>query len=115
MDTKNTHLLLFSAAFLVLGFVLGRVTGRQAPRGVQGHGPQHLRWSGQGEAEVEVRMIADGEFEGDTAFELPGGGQVHVVRNGDEYEVEVDIDEDKEDAGKPVRVERRVIVVTEEQ
>ena len=37
MESKNTHLILFSAVFLVLGFLLGRVTGHQGPRMHKGH------------------------------------------------------------------------------
>ena len=33
VEFKNTHLILFSAVFLVLGFLLGRVTGHQGPLG----------------------------------------------------------------------------------
>ena len=80
--------------------------------------------------QVEENVSHDpggGEFEGDTVFELPGGGTVNVVRNGDEYEVEVEVDEMMEDAEKTVRVrrergqdgevrvEKRVIVVKEEE
>jgi hypothetical protein len=123
MDSKNTHLILFSAAFLVLGFVLGRVTGHHGPH--EGHGDVH--WVGADDAEVQVMMLTDEEFEGDTVFELPGGGTVNVVRNGDEYEVEVEVDERMEDVEKTVRVrrergqdgevrvEKRVIVVKEEE
>lgn len=123
MDSKNTHLILFSAAFLVLGFVLGRVTGHHGPRG--GHGDFH--WVDADDAEVQVMMLTDEAFEGDTVFELPGGGTVNVVRNGDEYEVEVEVDERMEDVEKTVRVrrergqdgevrvEKRVIVVKEEE
>ena len=76
---------------------------------------------------MQVMMLTDEEFEGDTVFELPGGGTVNVVRNGDEYEVEVEVDERMEDVEKTVRVrrergqdgevrvEKRVIVVKEEE
>ena len=79
------------------------------------------------DAEVQVMMLADDAFEGDTVFELPGGGTVNVVRNGDEYEVEVAVEEMMEDVEKnvrvrrereqdgEVRVEKRVIVVKEEE
>ena len=123
MDSKNTYLILFSAAFLVLGFVLGRVTGHHGPRG--GHHDFH--WVGADDAEVQVMMLTEEELEGDTVFELPGGGTINVVRNGDEYEVEVEVDEMMEDIEKTVRVrrergqdgevrvEKRVIVVKEEE
>ena len=141
MDSKNTHLILFSAAFLVLGFVLGRVTvlhhGPHGKRGThkgceahEGHG--EFMWVGEGDTDVQVMMLSDEEFEGDTVFTLPGGGTVNVVRNGEEVEVEVEMDDvDLEelmgDVGKhvrvtreegadgEVRVEKRVIVVREEE
>ncbi|MDG1674461.1 MAG: hypothetical protein P8H88_03360 [Flavobacteriales bacterium] len=123
MDSKNTYLILFSAAFLVLGFVLGRVTGHHGPRG----GHHDFQWVGADDAEVQVMMLTEEELEGDTVFELPGGGTINVVRNGDEYEVEVEVDEMMEDIEKTVRVrrergqdgevrvEKRVIVVKEEE
>ena len=37
MEVKNNHLILFSAVFLVLGFLLGRVTAHQGPRMHKGH------------------------------------------------------------------------------
>jgi hypothetical protein len=112
MEAKNTHLLLFSAAFLILGFLLGRVTapGGHGPRGPHAHGEFH--WVEDGEAQVEVALLADTEFEGDTVFELPGGGTANVVRNGDEYEVEVELDEQARDG--QVRVEKRIIVIQKE-
>lgn len=142
MDSNNTHLILFSAAFLVLGFLLGRVTGHHGPRGCHDKGchgksghsgceaheaHSDFHWVGADDAEVQVMMLTEEEFEGDTVFELPGGGTVNVVRNGDEYEVEVEVEERMEDVEKTVRVrrergqdgevrvEKRVIVVKEEE
>ncbi|MGB1384633.1 MAG: hypothetical protein ACPG66_07915 [Flavobacteriales bacterium] len=112
METRNTHLLLFSAAFLILGFLLGRMTakGGHGPRGPHAHGEFH--WVEDGEAQVEVAVLADTDFEGDTAFALPGGGKVNVMRNGDEYEVEVEVDEKARDG--EVRLQKRVIMIQEE-
>ena len=71
MESKNTHLILFSAVFLVLGFLLGRVTGHQGPRMHKGH-PGCMEvgdnlWVSDGE--VEVMMFTDEEFEGDSVEE----------------------------------------------
>jgi hypothetical protein len=123
MNAKNTHLLLFSAAFLLLGFLLGRVT---APGG-HGRGCGHThghRAQGEchgleaGDAQVEIALLTDADFEGDTAIALPGGGTVHVVRNGEEYDVEVEVDAKVREGARrdqtELRVEKRVVVIQEE-
>ena len=139
METKSSHLFLFSLAFLLIGFLLGRVTAPQGAHGCQTKGPKQctqnsndeFKWVEEGNADVQVMMLADEDFDGDTAFTLPGGGKVNVVRNGDEYEVEVEMDEGiegmeevekqvvvrKEELsdGSGVRVEKRVIVIKEEE
>ena len=133
MESKNTHLILFSAVFLVLGFLLGRVTGHQGPRMHKGH-PGCMEvgdnvWVSDGE--VEVMMFTDEEFEGDTVITLPGGGVVNVTSNGDDMEVEVNMEEvmesmtggqtqdvqiiRKESGDGEVRVEKRIVVVRDEK
>ena len=89
-------------------------------------------WVGEGDTDDQVMMLSDEEFEGDTVFTLPGGGTVNVVRNGEEVEVEVEMDDvdleelmgdvekrvrvtREEGADGEVRVEKRVIVVREEE
>ena len=83
-------------------------------------------WVSEDAEDVQVMVVSDEAFEGDTAFALPGGGTVNVIRNGEEMEVEVDMDALMEDAEKrvkvtreeaadgSVRVEKRVIVVRDE-
>ena len=131
MESKNTHLILFSAVFLVLGFLLGRVTGHQGPRMHKGH-PGCMEvgdnlWVSDGE--VEVMMFTDEEFEGDTVITLPGGGVVNVTSNGDEIDVEVNMEEVMESmaGGQDVQiirkesgdveghVEKRFVVVRDEK
>ena len=83
-------------------------------------------WVSEDAEDVQVMVVSDDAFEGDTSFALPGGGTVNVVRNGEEMEVEVDMDALLEDAEKrvtvtreegadgSVRLEKRVIVVRDE-
>ena len=132
MESKNTHLILFSAVFLVLGFLLGRVTGHQGPRMHKGH-PGCMEvgdnvWVSDGG--VEVMMFTGEAFEGDTVITLPGGGVVNVTSNGDDMEVEVNMEEvmermtggqtqdvqiiRKESGDGEVRVEKRIVVVRDE-
>ena len=129
--TKNTHLILFSAVFLVLGFLLGRVTGHQGLRMHKGH-PGCMEVGDNvwvSDEEVEVMMFTDEEFEGDTVIALPGGGVVNVSSNGDEIDVEVNMEEvmesmtgggdvqiiRKETGDGEVRVEKRIVVVRDEE
>ena len=133
MEVKNTHLILFSAVFLVLGFLLGRVTGHQGPRMHKGH-PGCMEvgdnlWVSDGE--VELMMFTDEEFEGDTMITLPGGGVVNVTSNGDDIDVEVNMREvmesmtvgqgqdvqiiRRESGDGEVRVEKRIVVVRDEE
>ena len=133
VESKNTHLILFSAVFLVLGFLPGRVTGHQRPRMHKGHlGCMEVGdnvWVSDGE--VEVMMFTDKTFEGDTVIALPGGGIVNVTSNGDDMEVEVNMEEvmesmtggqtqdvqiiRKESGDGEVRVEKRIVVVRDEK
>jgi hypothetical protein len=79
--------------------------------------------------EVEVMMFTDEEFEGDTVITLPGGGVVNVTSNGDDIDVEVNMEEvmesmtggrdvqiiRKETGDGEVRVEKRIVVVRDEE
>jgi len=81
------------------------------------------------DGEVEVMMFTDEEFEGDTVITLPGGGVVNVTSNGDEIDVEVNMEEvmesmtggqdvqiiRKESGDGEVRVEKRIVVVRDEE
>lgn len=131
VESKNTHLILFSAVFLVMGFLLGRVTGYQYPRMHKSH-PGCMEagdkvWVSDGE--VEVMMFTDEEFEGDTVITLPGVGVVNVTSNGDDIDVEVNMEEvmesmtggqdvqiiRKKPGDSEVRVEKRIVVVRDEK
>jgi len=81
------------------------------------------------DGEVEVMMFTDEEFEGDTVITLPGGGVVNVSSNGDDIDVEVNMEEvmesmidgqdvqiiRKESGDGEVRVEKRIVVVRDEE
>ena len=119
---KNASLLI-AAAFTMIGFTLGRVT---APKP---HGAHAMfkaielddMSGGPGEdIQVIIESFDDAEFEGDTVFAIPGG-QVHLVRNGEEMEVAVEMTEAGEnvwveegEANGAVVVKKQVIVTTEE-
>jgi len=119
---KNATLLI-AAAFTMIGFTLGRVT---APNPHGAHALFHaLSLDGEtcgpdGQLKVLIESLDDGEFEGDTVFAIPGG-EVHVVRNGEEIEVEVEMTEEGEgvwfeqgeDNGVFV-VKKQVVVSSEE-
>ena len=117
MDSKNTHLLLFSVVFLLLGFLLGRVTAPKHPHLHHGKNST-VKWADGGEKavhDVDVRIITDGDLEGDTIISLPGVGQVNVTRNGEQIAVEVETDEDQalSAAGRAVIVTKEFTVDTQ--
>ena len=78
--------------------------------------------------DIDVRVLTNEEFEGDTIITLPGVGQVNVTRNGEEIEVELEADQAEaiRDGGRAVivtkkvtgdsaiRGEKRVMMVTSE-
>lgn len=119
---KNASLLI-AAAFTMIGFTLGRVT---APKP---HGAHAMfkaidldgLSAGPGEdIQVIIESFDDAEFEGDTVFAIPGG-QVHLVRSGEEMEVEVEMTEGAEnvwfeqgEANGAVVVKKQVVVTTDE-
>lgn len=92
---------------------------------------EEFMWVSEGGESVQVMTIADGEFEGDTVFALPGGGTVNVVRRGGDMEVEVEATASQDPAAQgqmenqvtvtrtegadgEIRIEKRVIVVRED-
>lgn len=121
---KNASLLI-AAAFTMIGFTLGRVTAPQ-PHPYAGHTMMKaFSFDGAGmksdeEVQIIVETMGDGEFEGDTVFAIPGG-EVRLIRNGEEMEVEVEMTEE----GKNVWVEkgeedgatiiRKQVIVTSEE
>lgn len=121
---SNTTVLLVAAAFTMIGFVLGRVTGPKPPM-VDGHNKvfkyisegNKTSLGGSGEVQVIVKSLEEGDFEGDTVFAIPGG-EVHMIKNGEEVEVEVEMTEtsvnewvEKGDDGV---IKKRIIVTSED-
>ena len=121
---SNTTILLVAAAFTMIGFIPGRVTGPKPPMAA-GHFEVFKQMSegditslgGSGEVQVIVQSLEEGDFEGDTVFAIPGG-QVHMVKNGEDVEVEVEMTEtsvnewvEKDDDGVIIK---HIIVTTED-
>ncbi len=121
---SNTTILLVAAPFTMIGFILGRVTGPKPPMAA-GHFEVFKQMSegditslgGSGEVQVIVQSLEEGDFEGDTVFAIPGG-QVHMVKNGEDVEVEVEMTEtsvnewvEKDDDGV---ITKHTIVTTED-
>ena len=119
---SNTTILLLVAAFTMLGFILGRVTGPK-PSMAAGHFEvlKHMSkgdmtaLGGSGEVQVIVQSLEEGDFEGDTVFAIPGN-QVHMVKNGEDVEVEMtktSVNEwvEKDDDGI---ITKHIIVTTED-
>ena len=149
---KNIQIILFCAAFLVLGFLLGRVTAHQGPKGCehgQASGCPHsssngvekeccrassghsthgdIHWVSSDDEDIQIMMLEGDDFEGDTVIVLPGGEKVNVVRNGEEVEVEVEMNEGlyedmtkrvnvvrTEGPGGDIRVEKKVVIIQED-
>lgn len=121
---SNTTILLVAAAFTMIGFVLGRVTGPKPPMAA-GHFEvlKHMSegdlkaLGGSGEVQVIVKSLEEGDFEGDTVFAIPGG-QVHMMKNGEEVEVEVEITETSVnewvEKGEDGVIKKRIIVTAED-
>lgn len=124
MNTNNS-VLLVAAAFAMIGFILGRVTAPHPPMN-GGHFEvlKHIGegdgavFGGSGEVQVIVKSLEEGDFEGDTVFSIPGG-QVHLVKTGDEMEVEVEMSETSvnewvEKGEDGVVVKKRIVVTSED-
>ena len=71
-----------------------------------------MKWSEHCEMDghdVDVRVLTEEDFDGDTLITLPGVGQVNVTRNGEEIEVEVETDQ-----VESLRAGGRAVIVTKE-
>ena len=72
---------------------------------------------GSGEVQVIVKSLEEGDFEGDTVFAIPGG-QVHMIKNGEEVEVEVEMTETSVnewvEKGEDGVIKKRIIVTSED-
>lgn len=126
MNVNSSHLLV-AAAFVILGFILGRVTVPHPPhptgaehveiiKHLAGDLPEGLE--GHGEVQVIVKPLEDFDFSGDTVFTIPGG-KVHMIKEGDEVEVEVEMNEDgaaawteRSEGGAVIK--KRIVVTSED-
>ena len=67
-----------------------------------------------------MESFDDADFEGDTVFAIPGG-QVHIERNGEEMQVEVEMTEDidnvwvEESGASGTTVIQKQIIVTSDE
>ena len=121
---SNTIVLLVAAAFTMIGFILGRVTGPKPPMAA-GHLEvlRHMSegdmtaFGGSGDVQVIVKSLEEGGFEGDTVFAIPGG-QVHMIKNGEDVEVEVEMTETSVnewvEKGEDGVITKRIIVTSED-
>lgn len=121
---SNTTVLLVAAAFTMIGFILGRVTGPKPPMAA-GHLEvlRHMSegdmtaFGGSGDVQVIVKSLEEGGFEGDTVFAIPGG-QVHMIKNGEDVEVEVEMTETSVnewvEKGEDGVITKRIIVTSED-
>ena len=112
--------ILIAAAFTMIGFALGRVTAPQAAHSVSSSPPMpgmhHMEWvseggSGEDEVMVIVKSLENEGFEGDTVMTIPGG-QLRMVREGGEVQVEVEMESSSDsESGEQVVVQKQVIVL----
>ncbi len=123
MNSTTSHLLV-AAAFGMLGFILARVTMPPPPpfehfTVVDGMMSDAMKgMSGKGEVQVMVKSLESSDFEGDTVFAIPGG-EVHLVKNGDAIEVEVEMTEGDdnqwiEKSSEGTVVKKRIVVTSED-
>lgn len=119
---KNASLLI-AAAFTMIGFCLGRVTapeGHGAAAVVRAMDLSEARGGHGKDIQLIVESFDDADFEGDTVFVIPGG-QVRIVRNGEEMQVEVEMTEDienvwvEEGEASGTTVVQKQIIVTSDQ
>jgi hypothetical protein len=77
-----------------------------------------MEWIGEGagteDLQVIIKSLEAADFEGDTVMVIPGG-QVRMVKTGDEIEVEVEMENaDGAQPGEQVVVKKQIIVTSEE-
>ncbi len=109
MKGEWTRVLVFGIIFLILGFLLGRVTGHKG-----GHGKEmrikkmimddHGKMSHHdGEVEVIIETLEGSDFKGDTSIVIEGG-EINISKSGEEIEVEVEMSDDGSQ-----RIEKKII------
>lgn len=127
MKGNWTQILVFTILALVLGFVLGRITGGPSShhgdmehRMIKKHlgGEEHMVWHSEDERDmifiegdeealtVTVEALESSGFEGDTLID---GANISITRDGDELHVEVKKQvKDGDGPGKKVVIEKEV-------
>ncbi|MDA0972167.1 MAG: hypothetical protein O2867_00390 [Bacteroidetes bacterium] len=127
MKSNWTQILVFTILALVLGFVLGRITGGPIShhgdmehRIIKKHGGdgEHMVWHSEDERDmifiegdeealkVTVEALESSGFEGDTLID---GANISITRDGDELHLEVKKEVKDGDApGKKVVIEKEV-------
>jgi len=104
MKGEWTKILVFGIIFLILGFLLGRVTGHK------GHGKEVRikkmmmdEMSSDEDVQVIVKTSDGSDFNVDTTIVIEGG-EINISRSGEEMEVEVEMSDDGTQ-----RIEKKVI------
>ena len=122
MKNNWTQILVFGIIFLILGFLLGRMTGKKP------HMQKHMMMSdGEGmwvdkhmdhvirlgehggEEMIIVKELQDSNFEGDTIIAIEGG-EIKITKDGDEMNVEVEMTKEEEGEGEE-EVEKEVKII----
>jgi len=110
--------ILIAAAFAMIGFALGRVTAPHCGHPMNHDMHHHMQWLGEGsdgeDIQVLVRTLEADGFMGDTTLAIPGG-QVRVIKSGDEVEVEVEMDTEETTGPGEVVVKKRVVVTSSDE
>ena len=125
MKNNWTQILVFGIIFLILGFLLGRITGKKPHMEkhrimmsdgenmwVDKHGDHMIMMEGDGGEEmIIVRELENSNFQGDTTIAIEGG-EIKITKDGDEMNVEVELTEEREgdgDVDKEVEKEVKII------
>ena len=125
MKNNWTQILVFGIIFLILGFLLGRITGKKPHmekhrimmsdgenKWVDKHGDHMIMMEGHGAEEmIIVKELEDSNFEGDTIIAIEGG-EIKISKEGDEMNVEVEMTkegEEGEEREKEVKIIKKKI------
>ena len=108
MKGEWTRVLVFGIIFLILGFLLGRVTGHKGGHGKEVRIQKMMLEDGtmsgsEGEVKVIVETLDGSDFKGDTTIVIDGG-EINISKNGEEMEVEVEMSDDGSQ-----RIEKKII------
>lgn len=118
---NQTAFILVAAAFAMMGFALGRVTAPSFHHGPGKMSPERILHLGDaGDIQMIVAQMEGEDFEGDTVIAIPGG-TMHVVKNGDDIQVDVEMDVQGTKEGQWIQksdegqvIEKRIIITSED-